>query len=281
MHKAIFLCLFLIYGICAECQSLSGFSLLSGNKLNPLIVGHRGGFDTILPENSFALFEFTAQKACSSPVSIEFDIRESASGSLYIMHDETLDRNTSGSGKITGLQDTYIESLFLKDRNGRLTSEKIPRFSDVLRHFQNRNVILMLDVKGEILPKVIEQIKSLQMEHQCILLTFTAGSCREAGRLSDNLWISSLVRNREEWESLSEFNIPPSRLIAYITKDTPDEVITEINKKGVLLMADMSESIRNNSTFYEPDYYLRLPETRKLSIIITDYPVHVNKLFCN
>ena len=53
----------------------------------PLTVGHRGGFDSNLPENSISMFDYTYNNACQAPVGIEFDIRESASGSLYLMHD--------------------------------------------------------------------------------------------------------------------------------------------------------------------------------------------------
>jgi glycerophosphoryl diester phosphodiesterase len=78
----------------------------------PLIIGHRGGFESKLPENSISMFDFTYANACSKPIGIEFDIRESASGSLYIMHDSTVDRTTNGSGKITILSDSYIFHYF-------------------------------------------------------------------------------------------------------------------------------------------------------------------------
>jgi len=50
--------------------------------------------------------------------------------------------------------------------------EKIPLFSDVLMHFQDKNIKLMLDVKGNIYPKVIRIVSEMKMESKCILLTF-------------------------------------------------------------------------------------------------------------
>jgi len=93
------------------------FASSQSDSINLLVVGHRGGFDASLPENSLAMFDFTFQNACQQPVAVEFDIRESASGSLYLMHDSTVDRTTNGSGKINLLTDSYLKTLFLKDRN--------------------------------------------------------------------------------------------------------------------------------------------------------------------
>jgi glycerophosphoryl diester phosphodiesterase len=281
MHKIIALGLCIFYGINADCQSPEGVAQLTGNNHKPLIVGHRGGFDTVLPENSISLFDYITQNTCYSPVAVEFDIRESASGSLYIMHDETLERTTNGEGKITGLQDSYIESLFLKDRNGVLTTEKIPLFSEILNHFQKINVILMLDVKGDIVPEVIKQVQLAGMESKCILLTFTRGNTLLAQQYTAGMLISVLVQNPKQWNSLLGLNIPMSRLIAYISKETPADLITAIEAKNVMLMTDMSESIRNNSKCFEPDYYKMINDKMKVEIIITDYPLYVNKLFCN
>ena len=268
MQKALLLCLLLFNVILASSQSAASILPLTGNNLRPLIVGHRGGFDTILPENSICLFDYTVQNACYHPVGIEFDIRESASGSLYVMHDETLDRTTNGTGRITGLQDTYIESLFLKDRNGALTKEKIPLFKEVLSHFQNKNVILMLDVKENILPQVIKQVQLMHMESECILLTFNVENTRMAKLCTTDMMISALVKSREDWEPLPELNIPAARLIAYISKTTTNELISEINEKGVRIVTDISEDSRNNSKCYEPGYYLKLPEEKNVDIIM-------------
>lgn len=281
MYKTLLLSLFVFYNIVAFCQLQMGEVPWTKNGAKPLIVGHRGGSDTILPENSISLFDFTTRNTCYNPMAIEFDIRESASGSLYIMHDETVDRTTNGTGKINELRDTYLNSLILKDRIGNLTTEKIPLFSEVLSNFKNKNLILVLDVKGNILPEVIKQVQLIGMESKCILLTFSLEQTSLAYQLTTTIMISALVKNREQWNSLLELGIPSSRLIAYISNDVPTELIDRINDRKVTLMNDLNESFSNNSKYYEPDYYKIMQEASKLSIIITDFPVYVNKLFCN
>lgn len=246
----------------------------------PLIVGHRGGFDSKLPENSIALFDFTYANACSKPIGIEFDIRESASGSLFIMHDSTVDRTTNGTGNITLLKDDYIKMLLLKDRTGKLTLEKIPMLSEVLQHFQDKNIMLMLDVKGKIYPQVIRLVTEMKMESKCILLTFHLNNTKLVKEITDKILISALVVNSFDWESVLELKIPSRQLIAYVSEVTSSDLISEITKSNMLVMTDMSESIKNRSNLYPQEYYRYFPVQMQLGILITDYPVYVNKIFC-
>jgi len=282
MRKLVFvfvLCLHVLSGFCQSDVNAGENQILADNAQS-LIVGHRGGFDSKLPENSIANFDFTFINACSKPIAIEFDIRESASGSLYIMHDSTVDRTTNGNGKIADLADRYIETLFLKDRDGNLTTEKIPLFSEVLSHFKDKNIMLMLDVKGKIYPKVIRMVEEMKMESKCILLTFHPNNTKLVKEITDKILISALVVNSSDWESILKLQIPSRQLIAYVSKETPHEVISEICQSKVLVMTDMSESINNRSNLYSPEYYRHFPIEMQLGIVITDYPVYVNKLFC-
>lgn len=283
MQNIISLLFVFAFAFTATSQSnIDAPQILSGkNYAGPVIVGHRGGFDASLPENSISLFDFTYENSCLKPIAIEFDIRESASGNLYIMHDTMVDRTTNGIGKITNLTDNYIETLFLRDRNGVLTIERVPRFADVLQHFQDKNIILMLDVKGKILQKVITLVTQMHMESKCILLTFSRGNTKLAKEIAGKMMISALVQNEDEWNSLLALQIPRQQLIAYVSEETPIELIHEINNSNVLLMTDMSEGVRNKSNRYNSDYYKNFITKLHLGILISDYPLYVAKLFCN
>jgi glycerophosphoryl diester phosphodiesterase len=276
------LTLFLFLNLSVFCQSNERIANEGIRKSDnvPIIAGHRGGFDTILPENSKALFDFTFAKSCSKPIAIEFDIRESATGSLYVMHDSTVDRTTNGNGEIRFLSDTYIETLFLKDRNGILTSEKIPLFADLLQHFQDKNIILMLDVKGSIWQTVINLVKQMDMESKCIALTFNQHNTEFVIKNTDKMMVSTLVGNNKDWISLQKLNLPEDRLIAYVSVETSGVLINEMHSDKVTIMTDMSETSTNNSNYFSQDYYKGLLINMHLGIIISDFPLYVNKLFC-
>jgi hypothetical protein len=150
----------------------------------------------------------------------------------------------------------------------------------VLKHFQDKNIVLMLDVKGKIYPKVIRLVSEMKMESKCILLTFNQNNTKLVMENTDKIMISALVENNSDWESILKLQIPDQQLIAYVSKETPLDLINEIYKTKVLVMTDMSESIYNNSKQYVPGYYKDFLKKKHLGIMITDYPLFVNKIFC-
>ena len=282
MHKIPFL--LLIFGFIAirsNCQGVTGAGQRNAMQTisGPIIVGHRGGFDASLPENSISMFDFTFSQVNRKPVGIEFDIRKSASGSLCLMHDSTIDRTTNGSGSVSRLTDDYLKSLYLKDKNGKLTKEKIPLFTDVLRHFKGKNIILMLDIKGNIIPEVINAVKQIEMESQCILLTFNQKNLRIAKENTSRMMISALVESERDLAQLQAIEIPKEQLIVYISEKTPGSVIESLARQSVMLMADMSEGLRNNSKKYSPEFYRNKVSKLNLGVLITDYPVDVARAF--
>lgn len=266
------------------CPGQTGIQLNSNPSpmpVSPLISGHRGGFDTDFPENSYSMFDYTINNACNKPIIIEFDIRESASGKLFVMHDVTVDRTTNGTGNIGDLSDEYIYSLFQKDRNNNLTTGKIPIFEELLLYYHQKEVMLMLDIKGNIHKKVLELVRSMEMENQCIFLTFMPEFTSLCCKYSDQIQISSLVTNLKEWQFLKTLITPDNHMIAYITNETPEEIINLMLTENVSLMTDMSENNSDATKRLEPEIYRSIVTDKHLDILITDYPVLVSNIFCS
>jgi glycerophosphoryl diester phosphodiesterase len=61
-----------------------------------LIVAHRGA-SHYAPENTFAAYELAVEQKAEA---IELDVHLTADGQLAVIHDETLERTTSGSGSV-------------------------------------------------------------------------------------------------------------------------------------------------------------------------------------
>jgi glycerophosphoryl diester phosphodiesterase len=62
----------------------------------PLVMAHRGG-RALWPENTLYAFEHAAELGVDV---LEMDIHSTADGVLVVMHDDTVDRTTNGSGPI-------------------------------------------------------------------------------------------------------------------------------------------------------------------------------------
>jgi glycerophosphoryl diester phosphodiesterase len=73
----------------------------------PRVIAHRGGRG-LWPENTLHAF----RKATDLGVDVlEMDIRQTADGVLVVLHDETVDRTTDGSGPVAGLTLSRLREL--------------------------------------------------------------------------------------------------------------------------------------------------------------------------
>lgn len=110
----------------------------------PLIMAHRGAKD-IAPENTLAAF----QAACDLGAdAIELDVTRCASGEIIVIHDDTVDRTTNGTGRVDELP---WETLRTLDAGSwfdiRFQGERIPLLEEVLEHFGHR-IRLNIEIKS-------------------------------------------------------------------------------------------------------------------------------------
>jgi glycerophosphoryl diester phosphodiesterase len=241
-------------------------------QARPLICGHRGGFYADYPENSLAAIGYTG-RGTASPIMVEFDLRRSKEGTLFLMHDQTVDRTTNGHGNIAELSDDYVSSLFLKRANGELSGEKIPSYEDLLRFVETRNILLMFDAKGDVWPEAIQRLTERKLLHKSMFLTFTPADTQKVYSLSEDVRISFLVKTEKDWESVRNLSIPTQKLIAYMDRNAAPDLITQIRKSGIPVMADVSENAGGRNSPFPAEYYVQLVEKMKLDILITDYPI--------
>lgn len=99
------------------------------------IWAHRGA-SAVAPENTLAAFTAALEAGADG---IELDVHLTRDGVPVVMHDETVDRTTNGSGRIRDLSHAEINTLdagawFGPDWRG----EKVPTLEDVLDGFADR-----------------------------------------------------------------------------------------------------------------------------------------------
>ena len=94
------------------------------------IAAHRGGYK-LFPENTCAAF-----RACEGLADrIEFDVRTSADGDLVVIHDDTVNRTTTGFGAVTNVADLTLAQLKALDAgsafSSRFAGERIPTLAEL------------------------------------------------------------------------------------------------------------------------------------------------------
>src|SRR5690606_16349844 len=102
---------------------------------------------------------------------IEMDVQLSRDGALVIMHDETVDRTTDGTGKVSEMDLEEIRALDAGSwKSQEFAGEKVPVLEEVLE-IMPRNIWLNIHIKGEAESgrKVAKLIEKTNRKHQAIL----------------------------------------------------------------------------------------------------------------
>lgn len=109
-----------------------------------VLVAHRG-LAPGLPENTMAAFEDVIARGVGV---IEIDLRGTSDGEVVIMHDDTVDRTTDGTGTVTEMTLAEIEALDAGIYAGEsYAGQKVPTFEDVLKLAKANGTVLLLDIK--------------------------------------------------------------------------------------------------------------------------------------
>ncbi len=111
----------------------------------PLWVVHRGG-EVGVPENTMAAIRHSVEQGARY---LEVDLQTTADGKIVLLHDETLDRTTTGAGKLiehTWAQIRDLDAGSWKD--AAFADARIPLFSEVLGYCKAHGVRLLLDIKS-------------------------------------------------------------------------------------------------------------------------------------
>ena len=195
---------------------------------------HRGGGEEPgIPENGIGSFSHYAQLL--NPCIIECDITSTKDSVLIMMHDYTLDRTTTGKGKVSDYSYDELKTVRLKDRMGNVTQQPIPTLSDVLGWGKNR-VYFTLDIKrGTPMKKVVEHVQKAKAQKSAVIVTYNADQAFEAYRLDPSLMISVSIMQLSDYERLASGGIPDRNMVAFIgTREPKKELIDFLHSKGIM-----------------------------------------------
>ena len=152
---------------------LSGPAAASPAASSPLvIVAHRGG-QLGSTENSLQAVRTAAQRGISIA---EVDVRTTRDGELVIMHDETVDRTTSGTGQISELTLAELRRFRL-DKDGGF----IPTLSEALATAKDSKIKLMLDIKPG--TSIKDVLRTVQQERAETLAIFGIRRSADIGKI--------------------------------------------------------------------------------------------------
>lgn len=121
----------------------------------PIVVGHRGNVK-FAPENTLPAFEAAIEHGADL---LEIDVRETKDGVLVIMHDDTVDRTTDGSGLVADLTLAEIKQLDAGSWfDPKFKGTTVPTLREALRAMRGK-ALPDIDFKAGTPGKLVEMLR--------------------------------------------------------------------------------------------------------------------------
>lgn len=151
-------------------------------KTKTVIFGHRGYPDKF-PENSLVGFRYALDHAIDG---LEFDVQLTRDGVPVIMHDEQIDRTTTGQGLIKHYTLANLRQYHLAG------GQSIPTLAEFLQLVGNRDVQLNLEFKTNLIAYpgierlVLGMVHAAPLRRPVIFSSFHLATLKTCQRLAPN-----------------------------------------------------------------------------------------------
>lgn len=149
-------------------------NLFLQHRSTPLIIAHRGS-STHAPENTLAAFTLAADQGADA---IELDVTLSRDGQIVVIHDDTLDRTTTGHGRVDQLPYAEIAQYDAGAKfNARFAGERVPLLAQVFEAVGQR-LLINVEIKSTTIKttgleaKVIDLIRQHGLIERVIVSSF-------------------------------------------------------------------------------------------------------------
>lgn len=242
----------------------------------PNISVHRGGKGLKnYPENCLETLQYVSD---SISAVYEIDVAQTKDGKLILMHDNSIDRTTNGSGLVKNKTYNELKEYHLVDDYGNSTTFKVPLFSDVLKWSKSNNVILTVDIKRSVKQEdFINTIVKAKAEDICIIITYDIAQAQTAYNLAPELLISVSARNHKEFDRLLETNIPVENILAFTgTRLSNESLYKRLHDQNIVCILGTLGNLDKQAEARGDELYKQW-KNKGIDIIATDRPFEAYK----
>lgn len=196
-----------------------------------VVAAHRGQPDPSAAEN--AMSSFRASLAAGVPF-LEIDVATTRDGVLVLMHDDTLDRTTTGTGQVRDRTWAEIRALRIRRPDGVVLPDRVPRFVDVLEWGRKAGAYFELDVKRTTrFADVVAAVRGARMQHRVLVVTYTLTDAQTVHTLDPGLMISVTLETPDAIEAARAV-INPHRMLGWTgTRDPQSRPFAALRAAGI------------------------------------------------
>lgn len=129
-----------------------------GRVTRPAVVAHRGN-SSVAPQNTLAAIEAACRAGADA---VEIDLQRTADGAAVVMHDNTVDETTDGTGKVADLRLEQVRGLDAGAWFGSsYAGQQVPLFAEVLELLRRYpDTRLLLELKNVWGPEAVREVTS-------------------------------------------------------------------------------------------------------------------------
>lgn len=200
-----------------------------------LVGAHRGGPLPEFPENVVATMQRTTSLV---PAFIETDVQQTSDGVLFQNHDDVLDRNTTGKGRIRDQTWAEISKLKVRDTTAYPTSYAPQPLSEILGWADGKALVL-LDVKPQTDPDLLmAEVDKAKAGDRVFFLSYTVAQALGQRQRRPDAVIALPVFDRDMLAKAKAAGLVNDHLVAMVRPDKVDAAfIPELEALGVTVMS--------------------------------------------
>lgn len=249
----------------------SVFTYSEGN--NTIISGHRGGMAEGYPENCIESFEHTLSMM---PSFFEIDPRLTKDSIIVLMHDNSIDRTTTGKGLVGDYTFAELQKFNLVDHRGNITPYHIPTLDSAIAWSRDK-AVLNLDIKDVPIELMASYIRSKAPAN--VIYTVRNASqmlryCEADPAATFSIW----CRNPKEYADYIDKDVDWSRVkVAYVGPTMAEEykdLYSDLHERGIKCMISVAPTHDRcyNDSCRQAGYIMEYSTEPKPDIVETDYP---------
>ncbi|MGM2787513.1 glycerophosphodiester phosphodiesterase [Bacillus cereus group sp. Bce018] len=175
---------------------------------NPEVIAHRG-FLGSFPENTLTAFTSAIARGADA---LEMDVQFTKDGIPVVIHDETVDRTTNGTGRVDSLTLAEIQALDAGSKFHSLFSgTRIPTLENVLYETGKKAEKLYIEIKSaktiDDIQKVVDMIFQFGIENRCIIASFNMEDIVNVRKLYPTIKVAFVkggLPSESEFEKMKE-----------------------------------------------------------------------------
>ena len=170
----------------------------------PLLSAHRGGAVPGYPENCIATFEHTLRHAFSI---LEIDLQYTKDGQIVLHHDATLERTTTGTGRVADRTLQELKELRLKDKDGNVTEYRMPTLDEALQWARGKTIVI-LDKKAVPVEVCVKKIQEHRAQAYAMVMAYSFQDIQTCHKLDPDIMMEVMIGDHQRFRGFDETRCP-------------------------------------------------------------------------